>query len=82
MLVGLLPCRFCENPPGTKSGPPSLARCLTDGCEARQLGAETFTEWNDRNRVALSQQAPGTDADEVSPPAKTHVGRLADRPKT
>lgn len=43
------PCKFCEKLPGTKVGPPALARCITKGCEASGLGAETIGEWNTRN---------------------------------
>lgn len=34
----LLPCPFCKKPPGTKVGPPAMARCITGAGErpARQ----------------------------------------------
>ena len=42
----LSPCRYCGNPPGTKVGPPAMARCLTIGCKGRDLAAVTIEEWN------------------------------------
>ncbi len=48
----LKPCRFCGNPPGTKVGPPALARCITPGCEGSKLGASTLEEWNSSNAPA------------------------------
>lgn len=42
----VLPCRYCGNPPGQKVGPPALARCITDGCEGKTLGAELLGGWN------------------------------------
>lgn len=43
----LLPCKFCKKPPGTKVGPPAMARCITPGCEGTKLAAYTFPKWND-----------------------------------
>lgn len=45
-MTDLSPCPFCGKPPGTKVGPPALARCVTDGCEGKNLAASTITEWN------------------------------------
>lgn len=39
-------CPFCKKPPGTKVGPPAMARCLTPGCEGTRLAAVTLAEWN------------------------------------
>lgn len=45
----MIACKYCGNHPGTKTGPPALARCITTNCEASTLGAETIGEWNARN---------------------------------
>lgn len=42
----LAPCPHCKKPPGTKTGPPAMARCVTPECEGTKLGASTFAEWN------------------------------------
>ncbi|MDB5584839.1 MAG: hypothetical protein JWR80_10015 [Bradyrhizobium sp.] len=41
-------CPFCGKLPGTKVGPPAMARCVTEGCEGRNLAAVLLTEWNTR----------------------------------
>lgn len=46
--VELLPCPLCKKMLGTKVGPPALARCITDGCDGKKLGAVTLIEWNTR----------------------------------
>jgi hypothetical protein len=50
-----VPCPFCKKPPGTKVGPPAMARCITPGCEGKDLAAVTLVEWN-----ANAQVSPGT----------------------
>lgn len=52
----LLPCPFCKKPPGSKVGPPAMARCVTDGCEGKNLAASTLAEWN--TRLAAQSAAP------------------------
>jgi hypothetical protein len=42
----LKPCQYCGKPPGTKVGPPALARCVTPECEGTKLAADTFEKWN------------------------------------
>lgn len=42
----LKPCQYCGKPPGTKVGPPALARCVTPECEGTKLAAYTFEKWN------------------------------------
>ncbi len=53
----LEPCPSCGKPPGSRVGPPTLVRCVTDGCLGRDLAAETPAEWN--TRAATKQSRPG-----------------------
>lgn len=57
LVESLLPCPFCKNPPGTKVGPPAMARCISSGCEGYTLGATTFAEWNTRATPSQSREA-------------------------
>lgn len=45
-MTDLSPCPFCNQPPGTKVGPPALARCIAPDCLGAGLAAKTFAEWN------------------------------------
>lgn len=45
-------CPFCEKLPGTKVGPPAMARCITNGCEGTKLAAVTLVAWNGREDAA------------------------------
>lgn len=55
-LNELRPCRFCGKQPGTKVGPPPLARCVADGCEGKNLAAVTIDKWNAGSTSRSSQQ--------------------------
>ena len=50
----LLYCPLCGNLPGTKVGPPAMARSITKGCDGTNLAAVTLAEWNTRSPAARS----------------------------
>lgn len=61
-------CPFCKKPPGTKVGPPALARCITPDCPGKNLAAETFNEWNTRTaseRLAATAEWPEITKEQV-----------------
>jgi hypothetical protein len=47
-MTELSPCQYCKKPPGTKVGPPAMARCVTDGCYGKTLAAVPIAHWNRR----------------------------------
>jgi hypothetical protein len=51
----IAPCRLCGKPPGTIVGPPAMARCITEGCEARNTRAFLISDWNEDNTAKAPQ---------------------------
>lgn len=71
----LLPCRFCGKPPGTKVGPPAMARCVTDGCQGKISAAHTFPGWNERNQPA-PLSSPVTEQPDWSAKVRQRLDKL------
>lgn len=54
-------CPLCGKPPGTKVGPPAMARCVTEGCEGKNLAAVTLAEWNAPAPAMIESRSPTAD---------------------